>query len=181
MKTHLSGYIILAVIITVLTASGLMTQNVYAAHHALTIVVKDLKTDEEFQCPIPLATPIILNISADAGRKPQHSIGATTSMTIFYRSESLDVNATYYANIAAYNPLSRPPRRGPRDIIIEPGPSQFFEAYLITRAWRTNEPVELSQQLDFVSLDDGEECEFAAISGGKELALRIRVGGAGTP
>ena len=176
MKTHLSGYIILAVIITVLTASGLMTQNVYAAHHALTIVVKDLKTDEEFQCPIPLATPIILNISADAGRKPQHSIGATTSMTIFYRSENIDVNATYYLNIAPH-PAVTHPRGGARDIIIEPGPGQFFEAYLITRAWRTKEPFELRQQLDFVSLEDGEECEFVAISAGNEFSLRFQVGG----
>lgn len=177
MKTHLSSHIVLTCLITILTASGIIIKNVYSAEHELTIVVTDIATDEVFQCP-NLAPPILATFSASAGKDPIRPKGVSTSITSFYKSERgrVDSSVAYYLNITPNNPITIRLHEVPRDIIIDPGQEQDFEAYLITRAWKTKGPVKLRQQFHFVSLEDGEECEFAALTVGREPALRMKVG-----
>ncbi len=104
MKTHLSAYIILAGLITILTASGLITKNVYAARE-LTIVIRNLVTDEKFRCPNPLPPPIIVSATPISGKRPPSQV--SISISTVYRSAAGEVTASF-AIIDRYSPLPPP-------------------------------------------------------------------------
>ena len=185
MKTHLSALIVLTGIITILTASGLSTKNVYAADEfssirEFTIVVKNSETDEEFQCPVSLVPPIIAKVSAGASAKAFRPNGLFVSQTSFYR------NFDEYGDVASHDfqtwqtNFRHSARTGTRrTFIINPGSDQIFEAFFTFSTSPTFRTRDLSFRLEFEGLIGGDECQIVAAGADQDyndLVLEVSVG-----
>jgi hypothetical protein len=167
MKTHLSAHIVLACLITILTASGVITQNVYAARAGeFHVYVKNWQTEEETDCERDLAAPILTTVTV--GTK---AISQSRERTISSHSSYRDVStgAVEAMETNTWREATRAAVRLPKEVpimqfVIDPGQDQIFQTFLLFNMNPRSRGSEVDVTMQFLSLNNGDVCQFSTSS-----------------
>ena len=177
MRNQLSAHIILACLITILTASGSITKNVYAAgedsrNDEFAIVVVDTDTGVEVTCPSPLLQPIVVTLFPDAKSRsgqPQTARWSVTQLSLADQAGDIIVQSSdFFSWIDRFGGDER--RRTPLDLVVDPGANQLTKLYIIGGiALRGGKSINYLR-IVFSSLANGDECVYAT-KGAERLKL----------